>query len=92
MEFVKYSFSFFLIGKGMIWGNIIGIGLCLIQSKFQPISLDSSIYYLDAVPVDINILTWVLLNVGTLLVAMLMMLGPSFLITKIDPAKSIRFE
>ena len=84
--------SFFLIGKGMIWGNIIGIGLCLIQSKFQPISLDSSIYYLDAVPVDINILTWVLLNIGTLLVAMLMMLGPSFLITKIDPAKSIRFE
>lgn len=84
--------SFFLIGKGMIWGNIIGIGLCLIQSKFQPISLDSSIYYLDAVPVDINTLTWVLLNIGTLSVAMLMMLGPSFLITKIDPAKSIRFE
>lgn len=84
--------SFFLIGKGMVWGNVIGIGLCLIQAKFQPISLDPSIYYLDAVPVDLNILTWVLINIGTLAAAMLMMLGPSYLITKIDPAKSIRFE
>ena len=84
--------SFFLIGKGMVWGNVIGIGLCLIQAKFQPISLGPSIYYLDAVPVDLNILTWVLINIGTLAAAMLMMLGPSYLITKIDPAKSIRFE
>ncbi|MDD2415159.1 MAG: ABC transporter permease [Parabacteroides sp.] len=84
--------SFFLIGKGMVWGNVIGIGLCLIQAKFQPISLDPSIYYLDAVPVDLNILTWVLINIGTLAAAMIMMLGPSYLITKIDPAKSIRFE
>lgn len=84
--------SFFLIGKGMVWGNVIGIGLCLIQAKFQPISLDPSIYYIDAVPVDLNILTWVLINIGTLAAAMLMMLGPSYLITKIDPAKSIRFE
>ena len=84
--------SFFLIGKGMVWGNVIGIGLCLIQAKFQPISLDPSIYYLDAVPVDLNILTWVLINIGTLAAAMLMMLGPSYLITKIGPAKSIRFE
>ena len=84
--------TFFLIGKGMVWGNVIGLGLCLIQAKFQPISLDPSIYYLDAVPVDLNILTWVLINIGTLAAAMLMMLGPSYLITKIDPAKSIRFE
>lgn len=84
--------SFFLIGKGMIWGNVIGIGLCLIQAKFRLISLDPSIYYLDAVPIDLNILTWIFLNMGTLAAAMLMMLGPSYLITKIDPAKSIRFE
>jgi len=84
--------SFFLIGKGMIWGNVIGVGLCLIQSNFRIISLDPSIYYLDAVPIDLNFFSWLLLNIGTLICAMLMMLGPSFLITKIDPAKSIRFE
>lgn len=84
--------SFFLIGKGMLWGNIIGISLCLIQSCFHVIKLDPSIYYLDAVPVDISLVSLLLLNTGTLLASMLMMFGPSFLITKIDPARSIRFE
>lgn len=84
--------SFFLIGKGMLWGNMIGISLCLIQSYFHVIQLDPSIYYLDAVPVDISLVSLLLLNTGTLLASMLMMLGPSFLITKIDPARSIRFE
>ena len=84
--------SFFLIGKGMLWGNLIGISLCAIQSYFHVVTLDPSIYYLDAVPVELSVLSLVLLNVGTLAASMLMMLGPSFLITKIDPAKSIRFE
>lgn len=84
--------SFFLIGKGMLWGNIIGISLCLIQSRFHVITLDPSIYYLDAVPIDLSIVSWLLLNIGTLCAAMLMMLGPSYLITRIDPARSIRFE
>lgn len=84
--------SFFLIGKGMLWGNVIGITICLIQSHFHVITLDPSTYYLDAVPINLNILSLVLLNIGTLCASMLMMLGPSYLITKIDPAKSIRFE
>ena len=84
--------SFFLIGKGMLWGNVIGISLCLLQSYTHLIKLDSSIYYLDAVPVDLNVISLALLNIGTLLVSMLMMLGPSYLITRISPAKSIRFE
>lgn len=84
--------SFFLIGKGMLWGNLIGVSLCVIQSYFHIIRLDPTIYYLDAVPIDISILSLVLLNIGTLAASMLMMFGPSFLITKIDPAKSIRFE
>lgn len=84
--------SFFLIGKGMLWGNVIGIAICLIQSHFHIIKLDPSTYYLDAVPIDLSILSLVLLNIGTLCASMLMMLGPSYLITKIDPAKSIRFE
>ena len=84
--------SFFLIGKGMLWGNIIGISLCLLQSYFRIIQLDPSIYYLDAVPVDLSLFSLLLLNIGTLGASMLMMLGPSYLITKNDPAKSIRFE
>lgn len=84
--------SFFLIGKGMIWGNVIGIAICLIQYYFRIIKLDPSTYYLDAVPIDLNIFSLLLLNIGTLCASMLMMLGPSYLIAKIDPAKSIRFE
>lgn len=84
--------SFFLIGKGMLWGNLIGIIICLIQSHFKLLSLDPSVYYLNAVPIDLNITSLILLNIGALSVSMLMMLGPSYLITKIDPAKSIRFE
>ena len=84
--------SFFLIGKGMLWGNVVGIAICLIQSHFRIIKLDPSIYYLDAVPIDLSIISLILLNIGTLCASMLMMLGPSYLITKIDPAKSIRFE
>lgn len=84
--------SFFLIGKGMLWGNVIGIAVCLIQRYFSLIKLDSAVYYLDAVPIHLSISSLILLNIGTLTASMLMMLGPSFLITKIDPAKSIRFE
>ena len=84
--------SFFLIGKGMLWGNVVGIAICLIQSHFRIIKLDPSIYYLDAVPIDLSIVSLILLNIGTLCASMLMMLGPSYLITKIDPAKRIRFE
>ena len=84
--------SFFLIGKGMLWGNVIGISLCLLQRIFRVVRMDPSIYYLDAVPIDLNWLSLILLNIGTLAISMLMMLAPSYLITKIDPAKSIRFE
>lgn len=84
--------SFFLIGKGMLWGNVIGLTCCWLQSHFQIVKLDPTVYYLEAVPVDLGVGAWLLLNVGTLLVSMAMMLGPSYLITRIDPAKSIRFE
>lgn len=84
--------SFFLIGKGMLWGNVIGLTCCWLQSHFQIVKLDPIVYYLEAVPVDLGVGAWLLLNVGTLLVSMAMMLGPSYLITRIDPAKSIRFE
>lgn len=84
--------SAFLIGKGMLWGNIIGLALCWIQSFFRPLSLDPSVYYLDAVPIHLTPGSWLLINLGASVVSLLMMLAPSYLITKIIPAKTIRFE
>jgi lipoprotein-releasing system permease protein len=84
--------SFFLIVKGMFWGNVIGIAVCLLQSHFKWIKLDPETYYLDAMPIDMSLVTLLVINTGSLAVSMFMMLAPSFLITKIEPATSIRFE
>ena len=84
--------SFFLIVKGMFWGNIIGLGVCLLQKHFQWFKLNPETYYLNSVPVDLNWIFIVLVNIGSLAVSMLMMIAPSYLITKIEPAKTIRFE
>ncbi|MDR1743219.1 MAG: ABC transporter permease [Dysgonamonadaceae bacterium] len=84
--------STFLIGQGMIWGNVIGLSVCLIQSCLHVIKLNPATYYLSAVPIDLNPFYIVLMNIGTLVVSIMMMIGPSFLVAKIAPAKSIRFE
>lgn len=86
------SFSVFLIGRGMCWGNVIGLACCLIQYFFEPIKLDPATYYVNAVPVELHWGWIVLLNVCTLLVSVGMLVGPSYLISHIHPAKSIRFE
>ena len=84
--------SAFLIGKGLLLGNIIAIGLCLIQHYFGILKLNPEVYYLAKVPVDISILSIVLINIGTLLVTLAMLIGPSYLVASISPAKTIRFE
>lgn len=84
--------SFFLISKGMLWGNAIGLILCFIQYQFGLIKLDPTIYYMDTVPISLSLSSFILLNIGALAAAMAMMLGPSYVITKIAPARSIRFE
>jgi len=84
--------SFFLIGKGMLWGNFIGLSLCAIQYFTGIVPLDPEAYYVATVPIYFNWLYIVLLNVGTLIASLLMMIGPSYLITKINPAKIIRYE
>lgn len=84
--------STMIIGKGMIWGNIIGIGFCLIQYHFEIISLDPVNYYLDTVPINLNVLHLLLLNLGTLIATVSMLLIPSFWITKISPAQAIKFD
>ena len=84
--------SFFLISKGMFWGNAIGLLICFLQSRYHWLKLDRDIYYLDAVPIEINWVSLFLINIGSLAVSMLMMIAPSYMISKIEPAKSIRFE
>lgn len=84
--------SSFLILKGMLWGNIIALAVLFIQKYFGVIKLDAEKYYMSEVPVDINFLYIILINVGTLVLSMLVMIIPSYLIAKISPAKSIRYE
>ncbi len=81
-----------LIGKGLLWGNLIGIGFCLLQLKFQFLKLDQDAYYIDRVPIQINISDILLLNLGTLIVSILMLIIPSYIISKISPSKAIRFD
>ncbi len=85
-------FSVFLIGRGMLWGNVIGLAFCLIQSHWGIFKLDPESYYVDTVPISFNLFIWLLLNIGTLLVSVGMLLGPSYLITRIEPANSMRYE
>lgn len=84
--------SAFLISKGLLWGNIIGIAICFIQMKFQLFSLDPSSYYLEAVPINLKLWHILALNLGTLAITVLMLIVPSFIISKLSPEKTIRFE
>jgi len=82
----------YLIGRGLLWGNCIGIGLLLIQKYFELIKLNPESYYVNVAPVDINLGYILVLNIGTVLICLVVLLIPSFIITKITPSKSIRFE
>ncbi|WP_297675092.1 ABC transporter permease [uncultured Bacteroides sp.] len=85
-------FAVFLIGKGMLWGNAIGFAFYFVQKAFGVFKLDPETYYMDTVPVSFNLLLFFLLNAGTLLASVLMLMGPSYLITKIRPANSMKWE
>jgi len=84
--------SSFLIIKGMIWGNAIALLICFLQKWFGIIKLDPTTYYVSEMPVFINPLYIILLNLGALVVCIVMMVGPSYLIARISPAKSIKFD
>ena len=84
--------SVFLIGRGMLWGNIIGLAFYFIQRYTGVLQLDPSTYYMDKVPVSLSFPVWILLNVGTLLVSILMLVGPSYFVARIHPANSMRYE
>jgi len=84
--------SISLIGRGLLWGNLIGLAICLIQKYTGIFMLDPQVYYLTEVPVHINWLYILLINLGALFVTLFMLIGPSYLIAKLSPSKTIRFE
>lgn len=84
--------SAYIIMKGMILGNIFGIGLCLIQRHFGIFRLDPQNYYLDTVPIELNFGLLVVLNITMFCLSLFMLLAPSAVIARIYPSKSIRFE
>ena len=76
----------------MLWGNIIGLGLAYLQLKTGIISLDPSSYYIKTVPVNLELSHILMLNAGTMIIIILMLLVPSQLISRISPVKAIRYD
>jgi lipoprotein-releasing system permease protein len=85
-------FSAFVIGQGLIIGNIIGFAIILLQKQFGILKLDPTVYYINAVPVEINIPLFLILNVLTFVFCVFVLIAPSYLISHISPTKSIRYE
>jgi lipoprotein-releasing system permease protein len=81
----------YLIIKGLFWGNLIGIGLLLIQKYFGIVTLDPENYYVSKAPVYINLAYILLLNFGTLLLCLIMLIIPTYMVSRINPVKAIKF-
>ncbi len=85
-------FAVFIIGKGMLLGNAIALGILTLQYFTGIIKLDAQTYYVSTVPVEFNWLAIIALNIATLLISIFMLVAPSYLISHIHPAKSMRYE
>ncbi len=81
-----------LISRGLFWGNVVGIGICLLQHYFHWIRLDQDSYYIAYVPIRLLPLDLLWMNLGTLLVCTMMMLVPTLLVTRIRPVRALRFR
>ena len=86
-----YYAAFIILG-GVLLGNLLGLGLCWVQKTFGLITLDEDSYYLAVAPIDVDWPTVLALNVGTLVVTLAFLVLPSYLITRVDPVKAIRFK
>jgi len=82
----------YILGIGILLGDLLGIGLCLLQKQFGLVRLPIESYYVDAVPVSLDAGPILLLNAGTLVICVLALILPSLLVTRIAPAKAIRFD
>jgi lipoprotein-releasing system permease protein len=84
--------SVYLMAKGLFWGNLAGIGICLLQYYFKFLKLNPESYFLEYVPVNFNITHLILLNAGTLLITLVVLTLPSMVIARINPSRTIRFD
>ncbi len=82
----------YLIGKGMIIGNVVALTFCFIQSQFGIMTLNPEVYYLSKVPIELSFIHWFILNIGTLIICVLALVVPSFVITRVNPVKAIKFN
>ncbi len=83
----------YLIAVGLFWGNLLGLGFIWVQQKYRLLKFPNpKEYYIEYIPVHIDFSTVILLNLGVLVLCLLMLLVPSYIITKINPVKAIRFE
>ena len=85
-------FAAFIIGQGLLLGNIIGLGIVLLQQSTGIFTLDAQTYYVSEVPMELNIPLILLLNIATLIISIFVLIAPSYLISHIHPAKSMRYE
>lgn len=85
-------FAVFIIGKGLLYGDIIALGIILLQHSTGIIQLDPATYYVSQAPMEIDVIAFLALNVATLLICIFILVFPSFLISHIHPAKSMRYE
>lgn len=92
MRHVFLYFAAFIVGRGLLWGNVLGIGLVVLQYYFNMVHLDPATYYVDAVPVLFNAGYIVAINAATAFISVFVLILPSLLVSRIHPAKSIRFE
>lgn len=85
-------FATFIIGRGMVVGNAFGFLLILLQQHFGLVKLDPANYYVSTAPVELDWLFVLLINVATLVVCVLVLIAPSYIISRISPSKSMRYE
>jgi lipoprotein-releasing system permease protein len=85
-------FASFIISQGLLLGNVIGFGIIALQWYTGLVKLDPQTYYVSEAPMEINIPLFVLLNIATLLICVFVLIAPSYLISHIHPAKSMRYE
>ena len=92
---VRHTFMWFsacITSRGLLWGNIVGLGLVALEYVTGLVKLDPATYYVSTVPVEVNLLYVVLLNIGTLIISLFVLIAPSYLISHIHPAKTMSYE
>jgi len=84
--------AIYLVGIGLILGNLLGLGLAYLQHYTHLFKLNQTNYYLDYVPIEVHFIDVLLLNIATIIICSVVLLIPSLLVSRISPLKAIRFK